>query len=383
MEIHLPAVALTTTAVARAVSLRIRHVDSLRAVAAGLVVWAHLVQTFAPMASRDPAFLRFLATWPDVLNVGRIGVTIFFAVSGFVICRSFGEPREGGARRFLIRRFCRLYPAFWISMLAGIPILWLTGKTLNWAMVWANLTMAPAAFGQQPVLGVYWTLELELIFYGLCLGLYLLRGIERPLVLATLCVFFAALPRILRLNDYLAATHLRLSPGNTILSLNLAVMFWGAVFRIVYDATGGFRWGIFTNLGTARLAVLTLALIDVPDPEIKWNLLGQHAGPLSARLSVFYAVLIFALWVGCFRIDNTVLTYLGVISYSLYLFHPVVMLPLEHAARTIAYVSSASLPLWLYLAIGASLTTGLAATTYRWVERPAVALGKRWAAMEQ
>jgi peptidoglycan/LPS O-acetylase OafA/YrhL len=175
-----PAVALTTAAVPRAVSLRIRHVDSLRAVAAGLVVWAHLVQTFATIAHPDPAFLRFLDTWPDVFNAGRVGVTIFFAVSGFVICRSFGGPRAGGARRFLIRRFCRLYPAFWVSMLAGIPILWLTGKNLSWAMLWANVTMAPAAFGQPPILGVYWTLEIELIFYGLCLGLYLLHGIDRP-----------------------------------------------------------------------------------------------------------------------------------------------------------------------------------------------------------
>jgi peptidoglycan/LPS O-acetylase OafA/YrhL len=361
-----------------AVSLRIRHVDSLRAVAAGLVVWAHLVQAFAPISGRDPAFLRPLDAWPEMLNVGRIGVTIFFAVSGFVICRSFGGSRIGGARRFVIRRCCRLYPAFWVSMLAGIPVLWLTGIPLSWAMFWANLTMAPTAFDQRPILGVYWTLEIELIFYGLCLGLYLLRAIDKPLLLAALSVLFAALPRILRLCDHLAATNLRPSPGQTILALNLAVMFWGAVFRIVYDATGGFRRGVFANWGTAGLVILTLALIDIPDPKIKWDLLGRHAGPLQARLSVFYAVVIFVLWVACLRIDNPALTYLGVISYSLYLFHPVVMYPLEYAIGSSFWLGGLGIPLWFYLIVGASLSTWLAGITYRWIEHPAISLGKRW-----
>jgi peptidoglycan/LPS O-acetylase OafA/YrhL len=184
------------------------------------------------------------------------------------------------------------------------------------------------------------------------------------------------------MSDSVAATHLRLSPGNTILALNLAVMFWGAVFRIVYDETGGFRREIFTHWGTAGLAVLTLALIDVPDPKIKWDLLGQHAGPLQARLSVFYAVMIFVLWVACLRIDNIVLTYLGVISYSLYLFHPVVMLPLEQAVANSPLLGGAVLPLWLFLVTCACVTAGLAALVYRWVEWPSVALGKSWSVGE-
>ncbi len=40
-------------------------------------------------------------------------------------------------------------------------------------------------------------------------------------------------------------------------------------------------------------------------------------------------------------------------------------------------------PLWAAMALCGALTAGLCALTYRWVERPAVALGKRWAGREK
>ena len=360
-----------------AVPLRLRHVDSLRAVAAGLVMWLHLAQTLGPVSARGPALLGFLQTVPYLVNVGRMGVTIFFAVSGFVICRSFGGPREGGAGRFLIKRFCRLYPAYWVSMLGGVPVFLLMGNVLNWRILAANATMAPAAlFHQPPLLGVYWTLEIELGFYALCLGLYLCRGLDRPLILAGCSLLLAFLPRLLHGIDVHAGTHLGLKPGQPTVVLGLAVMFWGSVFRLVYDATGGFRRGGRTHYRSmALLAALTLALIDVPDPNVKWFLLGRWHGVPPAHLNVVCSLGIFTLWIACLRVENVLLTFAGVISYSVYLFHPVAA---ESVVRLLAACGWMP-PFWVSFLMGVALSTALAAGVYRWVERPAIALGKRWA----
>ena len=124
-----------------AAPVRFRHIDSLRAVAAGLVMWLHFDQFIRPHTGSDPWWLGFLHAVPATVDVGRLGVILFFAISGFVICRSFGGPRKGAGRRFVIRRLYRLYPAFWVSLLAGCWLWWLLGWKLTWPVLAANITM--------------------------------------------------------------------------------------------------------------------------------------------------------------------------------------------------------------------------------------------------
>lgn len=364
---------------ARLTPLRIRHVDSLRAVAACLVVWSHFAQLIGPVSGRDPAVLGFLLAVPRAWNLGRLGVIIFFAVSGFVICRSFGGPREGGARRFLIKRFCRLYPAYWVSMLAGSLVWWASGNGFDWPLILGNATMLPGTLGQPILVGVYWTLEIELLFYGLCLGLYLARALDWRAVLAACVLMLAALPRLMKIVSHATGADLRLVGNRYNLVMCLAVMFWGAVFRLVYDETGGFRGGAFKKVGTWQLVLLTLALIDVTDPNIKWVLLGRYTGPMPSYFLESSALLIFAVWVACLRIDNAIMTRLGVISYSLYLFHPLPMYFVPRLIGASRMIRGWGLPFWFYGAVGFAVSVALAEGVYQCVERPAITLGKRWA----
>ncbi len=363
---------------AAAVPVRIRHVDSLRAVAAGLVVWIHYAQ-FIAKAAPGPASLGFLRTIPKGFDLGRLGVLIFFAISGFVICRSFGGPREGGARRFLIRRFCRLYPAYWVSMAVGWLAWRVAGRGWDWPALAANATMAAALFDQPYLLGVYWTLGLELLFYALCLALYLARCLERRALLAAVVLGLVWLPRMVKIIGHHTGVHLVLSSGLQTPILSLAVMFWGMLFRLAYDATGGFRRGVLTHDGTWLVAAMLWELIDAPDPNFKWYVLGQHPGPRPGHVVLVSAVLIFTLWVAALRVDNRVLTFLGVISYSVYLLH---MIPLILCEQLLLPEGAwwRRLPFWLDFLGCVGVSVALAAAVYRWVERPAIALGKRWAA---
>lgn len=124
-----------------------------------------------------------LSPMPDVAGIakyGYLGVELFFIISGYVI---FCTARDKTPGQFAVSRAVRLYPAFWVAMLltACMAVPWggsSMGVSLSQVLV--NLTMVPGLFGATPVDGVYWTLSLELAFYGLVL-LLLLAGLRRHL----------------------------------------------------------------------------------------------------------------------------------------------------------------------------------------------------------
>lgn len=99
---------------------------------------------------------------------GKYGVDIFFMLSGFVIFQSLNS--HDSFLDFLKSRFIRLFPIFWICVLAsslGIFLLHYGDKELSPTMVLANLTMIPKQFlgVSSYIEGSYWTLEHELFFY--------------------------------------------------------------------------------------------------------------------------------------------------------------------------------------------------------------------------
>ncbi|MFI5014043.1 MAG: acyltransferase family protein [Hyphomicrobiales bacterium] len=117
---------------------------------------------------------------------GYLGVELFFIISGFVITMS-SEGRSASA--FGRSRFLRLYPAFLISMtLTAIVAFSIGGPRFDVSFTdWlANLPLFSQLLGRPFVDGVYWSLVLEVIFYG-WVGLFIRLGwfqTRRPLIIA-------------------------------------------------------------------------------------------------------------------------------------------------------------------------------------------------------
>jgi hypothetical protein len=124
---------------------RFAHPDSLRAVAALLVVWTHSAEIFAVLAGGS--------WWWNVArdyDFGRIGVVAFFGVSGFLVPKSIHPERRGAARTFLIRRGLRLYPAFWLSIPFGVLSVWrLFGRQISARDIAFNFTMIPTRLARR------------------------------------------------------------------------------------------------------------------------------------------------------------------------------------------------------------------------------------------
>ena len=101
---------------------RFAHIDTLRAVAALMVACAHVWEKFLPVARQSPDALG--KSWPRYFEFGITGVVLFFAISGFVIYGTLRGSREGTGRRFVLTRFFRLFPAYWVSVITGLVFIW-------------------------------------------------------------------------------------------------------------------------------------------------------------------------------------------------------------------------------------------------------------------
>jgi exopolysaccharide production protein ExoZ len=131
----------------------------LRAIAAISVVLCHA--SYYLMAARGDSWL-----WNIFGRAGLFGLMLFFAISGYLMAQI---APGATSLRFMAHRLIRIYPPYWLAVLAVMvasrgaiqPIL-------------AALFLAPGTVTY--VLGVEWTLPFELTFYLIVCGIIALRA---------------------------------------------------------------------------------------------------------------------------------------------------------------------------------------------------------------
>jgi peptidoglycan/LPS O-acetylase OafA/YrhL len=110
-----------------------------------------------------------------LLFAGKYGVEVFFAISGFVLALPFLGARLGKAGRvstgrYFLRRLTRLEPpylaALGLWLVAGLAVSSPDpGGLLSHSVVGAGYLHGDAYGTENPVLGVAWSLEVEIRFY--------------------------------------------------------------------------------------------------------------------------------------------------------------------------------------------------------------------------
>ena len=339
---------------------RIEPADGLRALACLLVIWQHVSEVYRGVSSGG----LWLSTMADKVDFGRIGVCAFFAISGFVVPSSIRGKRLPAVLDFAERRFWRLYPPYWFSIPIGILAVWvLWGRKPDIAMSFANSTMLASLWGQSYAMGHYWTLEVELVFYGLCALIYLIGG-SVNLVASLSCL---VLTLVARHSALLAETpeHWPFLPND------LSVMFWGCCCRLVHDQKLPARLGRFLRpTGYVLIGVTTLLCAWEP---IHWLQIGYGMdSPGHRRLGWGYAlgILLFLLWVVVVRVRSGLLERIGKGTYSIYLLHPVVFYIVLKGIQAPSAGLLRDHHLGLYLAILIPVCVLVGMLGYRLVEVP-------------
>jgi peptidoglycan/LPS O-acetylase OafA/YrhL len=138
---------------------RLSGVQALRGVAACAVVLCHAARHVNKVFGA-PALV-------GVLQAGHAGVDLFFVISGFIIV--FVHQADIGRRErlghYLGRRFNRVMPLYWIALAATL-VMSAAGTHALPSMgrvVWSVLLLPSTA---EPLLGIAWTLQYEVVFYA-------------------------------------------------------------------------------------------------------------------------------------------------------------------------------------------------------------------------
>ncbi len=161
---------------------KLSGIEALRGLAAVAVVAYH--------ASRhvDKAFgAPGLAA---LLGPGQAGVDVFFTLSGFIILHVHGKDIGRPARlaHYLGRRFTRLFPLYWLALAATVVMGSAASRSLpEFGRLVFSVFLLPSH--QEPLLGVAWTLQFEVLFYAA----FALLIVSRALGSAVLAAWFVCI----------------------------------------------------------------------------------------------------------------------------------------------------------------------------------------------
>jgi peptidoglycan/LPS O-acetylase OafA/YrhL len=352
--------------------LRLQWVDALRGVAALLVVWQHSAEAFAAWFKMSGS-ATWLAEFASTVDFGRIGVICFFLISGFVIPYSLQAEQKSHLGTFALQRFFRLFPAYWLSILLVVVFNPFHQSGYGLSTIAANLTMLQSFFAESHMQGLFWTLQVELIFYAMCMILYRLGWLHQPVMLLVAVTLLFLVFVLNKLLVVFTGVVLNITQEFQYIPFLLAIMLTGALYRKVFEdriyTLKACRWAILAS-GMCFGLPLLLLLLSVLDIEVVPD-------ALRFGLSHCLALLLFLTGAVVLRRVPKAMVWLGTISYSVYLFHPIVMYWLRDAIIALGIELLTALPLAGYILMVMTCSLAVAALVYYGVERPSLRWGKR------
>ena len=394
---------------------RLAWLDALRGLAALCVVYAHFGTRVLP-AVHNAVYQAF--------DPGLYGVLVFFMISGYIVPASL--ERKGSVRSFWLGRMFRLFPLFVVAIAAvlvlhGFGLASVRGTNDNvTASVFSHLFMLNDLLGQTNIIVVLWTLSYEMVFYllltalftaglhkrsGWCGAAFAMGALLLGGVLPTVWLSYSSLglTHVALAGDVLIIGGLAMAVtsrglprafgawtaaavGLVLVAFNerrlpyegltiLALMFTGT---LLYRAEQG-------QISRRRAAIVAGGVFAAAIGAGAWHipsLITTDQAGLDQRewvTTVALAGLTFGVGLALRNLRvPAVLAWLGLVSYSLYLLHPLVLdlydgAPFTRGAHSVG----------IQLAMSAGFLAALLACctlTYYLIEAPMQRLGRRVAA---
>ncbi|WP_296557902.1 acyltransferase [Pigmentiphaga sp.] len=309
--------------------------------------------------------------WLGHLVPGGLGVTVFFFISGYIITRlmlrEYGATGTLDIRAFYVRRFLRLMPALCVFVLIGsivlacvegrVPLLDLAAALFYFSNYWTigghfmdGTLISPFS--------ITWSLAVEEHYYLVFPWLFVMLAPRGAWLARTVLALIGAVLlwrfALVALNgpDILVSRRLYMGTDTRVDSI-----LYGAIFALLAHA----RPGLIGRLAGPvpffvgfSLLLFTLIYRDAFFREvIRYSVQG-------VALACMFAYLVFGRGVLTRFLSSAPMTYIGRISYSLYLYHWLVFVMVD------AWMGGS--PLWARMAVMAAGSWTAAHLSWRYVE---------------
>jgi peptidoglycan/LPS O-acetylase OafA/YrhL len=324
------------------------NLDLLRFVAAAGVIASHAFPLGEGVGTREPLEVFTHGQ----LTLGRLCVAVFLIISGVLIVRSW--ERQPDAARFLWARALRIFPGLLVALLLSAfvlgplfterPLTEYLSTPSTFLYVLRNITLRapqwelPGVFAANPypnaVNGSLWTLQFEVGFYLLVLGLGLAGWVNRWMALA----------------GWMLAAVASVLTGRLGLWPELYLYFGGGA--LLYLWRDRIRLSPWLALACVAVWVATA-----------WVGVGCR---LATGVCGAYGVLCLA-FVPAGRLAD--FGRRGDLSYGVYVY----AFPVQQALTSLWGTRMAW---WMNAALSFPVVVGLAALSWHWVEKPALSLKK-------
>ncbi|MFX3636000.1 MAG: acyltransferase family protein [Candidatus Pristimantibacillus sp.] len=294
---------------------------------------------------------------------GPISVDLFFVISGYLITQSLSNKRSLG--EFVINRMIRIYPVFIVIHLfifavgPFIEYKWMAGIGVREYVTHfvSNALLLPGIFELPIAQIVAWSLSYELFFY----------------IIAGLTWFIYCGTKLHKLGKY--TFYLLIITLCAILVYYRKDMLFFAVGAALYFSQDWIKRGWKPNKYFYFNGVITLAAIYCSFQLLK--------APIIAALVLsflFFITIITEHGLLSSLLRTKLMRYLGKISFSLYMWHTMVMFPLKIFVPKISgLLGSSSLAFTIYASLSLVLSIVISHLSYQYLEvRFAGYLKTRW-----
>jgi peptidoglycan/LPS O-acetylase OafA/YrhL len=306
--------------------IRYPSLNGLRAVSIILVIFHHLEYSYN--IDRNLINIKWLTPFIDLIEDGPLGVNMFFVISGFLITSLLYEEELATAaislKNFYTRRILRIFPAYYfllfvyfILQLLGIISIsnasWLTALTytkyLNWPLDWYT--------------GHAWSLSIEEQFYLFWPLIFIAGDKVRKIAAACLIIIVP----VIRLYSFF---HPAPWINDLTIFTRIDAIAVGCLFALYKEKIILILSNHWNKLFYFSVIIL-LFLRYLPTVPYKIHLATFYI-PLGLTHGTFASILIalimmysifgpHGVW---FKILNSkVLNYIGVLSYSIYLWQQI------------------------------------------------------------
>ena len=334
-------------------SSRYGFIDAIRGLAACLVLLQHSLYQSGLLGEWPSTTLTGFI--PGRLELGETGVVAFFLVSGFVIPLSL--EKTSNFLLFWSHRALRIYPLYVLVFIIGFLVF--HGGSVHSIQAFcvnalSHLLFIQEYLRQEEFVGGSWTLSLEMVWYIIISGLFLVSLNKKTYLLVGLGVLVSVFAQI----SCAIGSHLPMGRLSMLLCCVLGLVCYRRDQRHISGQAFVMLAAVLVLTVVINLYV-GLDLFPSPHPTASFR--------MAINSWAFAAIIFFvpfftrrqAIW------GHAGAGFLGRISYSVYLLHPIVL-----------YLLS-STPLRGIPLIGSTfvLTVALSNLTYRFVEAPPIRFG--------